>query len=128
MQHRAPDARSEGGDNDHPVDADGGTVAAFGHARRVGVVDDDDVLTGPVRELGGKVDADPRLVNIRSRPDDAVMDDSREGTTERRLPVERRDDLEDDVDDLVRAGRVWRVDADPFGVELALRRGRPVRP
>ena len=102
-----------------PLDALPCAELHLGDARSVGVVEHGDRRADRVAEQLGGVGADPRLVDIRGRVRDAVLDHRGERRTGGLLPVEERRHLADDFGDGLGRGRVRGDDPMPVGNELA---------
>jgi hypothetical protein len=99
-------------------------------ARRVGVVQQPDLLPGRLGQQGPGVQADPPFVQVGRRPGHPVHHHPREGDADGPGPGEGVHELADDPGHGVRSGRLRRRDLYPVGQELARFQinGRRLRP
>ena len=121
VDERGADAGAERGEDDQALAALRGAVPRLGEAGGIRVVDDVHVAAGRVGEQPVGVGADPGLVDVGGRVDDAVAHDTRDGDADRAPGVgEVTEQLDEDLGHGVGSGGRGRLDPLALGRELAL--------
>ncbi len=115
------DAGPERQHHHHTVTGGFGPETHFGETGRIGVVDHVNGLPQRLGEDRVGIHLEPRLVDVRGRPDDAAADDRREGAADRAGPVVVANEFDDDLGHCLRCCRLRRVDPVSLGDEFARR-------